>query len=130
MHVHLFTCCFCNLMQNTSSTCITDRNVELYPQFFLELITTQLRFHMVSPQIVLLNLYYVISLSFLDTLFQHDKFLFCGSVMKSVHTFDLSKAGLSILFCRLFVQLSLIITWTVLLSGATQICPWDYKKGC
>ena len=32
----------------------TDRNVELYPQFFLELITTQLRFHMVSPQIVLL----------------------------------------------------------------------------
>ena len=32
----------------------TDRNVELYPQFFLELITTQLRFHMVSPQLVLL----------------------------------------------------------------------------
>ena len=30
----------------------TDRNVELYPQFFLELITTQLRFHMVSPQLV------------------------------------------------------------------------------
>ena len=34
----------------------TDRNVELYPQFFLELITTQLRFHMVSPQLVLLVL--------------------------------------------------------------------------
>ena len=33
---------------------LTDRNVELYPQFFLELITTQLRFHMVSPQLVLL----------------------------------------------------------------------------
>ena len=33
---------------------LTDRNVELYPQFFLELITTQLRFHMVSPQVVLL----------------------------------------------------------------------------
>ena len=29
---------------------LTDRNVELYPQFFLELITTQLRFYMVSPQ--------------------------------------------------------------------------------
>ena len=27
---------------------------ELYPQFFLELITTQLRFYMVSPQLVLL----------------------------------------------------------------------------
>ena len=34
---------------------LTDRNVELYPQFFLELITTQLRFHMVSPQLVLLS---------------------------------------------------------------------------
>ena len=34
----------------------TDRNVELYPQFFLELITTQLRFHMVSPQLVLLKI--------------------------------------------------------------------------
>ena len=33
---------------------LTDRNLELYPQFFLELITTQLRFHMVSPQLVLL----------------------------------------------------------------------------
>ena len=33
----------------------TDRNVELYPQFFSELITAQLlRFHMVSPQLVLL----------------------------------------------------------------------------
>ena len=31
-----------------------DRNVELYPQFFLELITTQLRFYMVSPQLSLL----------------------------------------------------------------------------
>ena len=30
------------------------RNVELYPQFFLELITTQLRFYMVSPQLSLL----------------------------------------------------------------------------
>ena len=28
---------------------------ELYPQFFLELIITQLRFHMVSPQLVLLK---------------------------------------------------------------------------
>ena len=28
--------------------------LELYPQFFLELITTQLRFHMVSPQLSLL----------------------------------------------------------------------------
>ena len=28
--------------------------VELYPQFFLELITTQLRFYMVSPQLSLL----------------------------------------------------------------------------
>ena len=36
---------------------LTDRNVELYPQFFLELITTQLRFYMVSPQLSLLNLY-------------------------------------------------------------------------
>ena len=34
---------------------LTDRNVELYPQFFLELITTQLRFYMVSPQLSLLN---------------------------------------------------------------------------
>ena len=34
---------------------ITDRNVELYPQFFLELITTQLRFYMVSPQLFLLR---------------------------------------------------------------------------
>ena len=33
---------------------LTDRNVELYPQFFLELITTQLRFYMVSPQLFLL----------------------------------------------------------------------------
>ena len=33
---------------------LTDRNVELYPQFFLELITTQLRFYMVSPQLSLL----------------------------------------------------------------------------
>ena len=33
---------------------LTDRNVELYPQFFLELITTQLRFYMVSPQFSLL----------------------------------------------------------------------------
>ena len=33
---------------------LTDRNVELYPQLFLELITTQLRFYMVSPQLVLL----------------------------------------------------------------------------
>ena len=33
----------------------TDRNVELTPQFFLELIITQLRFHMVSPQLVLLK---------------------------------------------------------------------------
>ena len=33
---------------------LIDRNVELYPQFFLELITTQLRFYMVSPQLVLL----------------------------------------------------------------------------
>ena len=31
-----------------------ESKVELYPQFFLELITTQLRFHMVSPQLVLL----------------------------------------------------------------------------
>ena len=30
-------------------------NVELYPQFFLELITTQLRFYMVSPQLSLLK---------------------------------------------------------------------------
>ena len=30
------------------------KNVELYPQFFLELITTQLRFYMVSPQLSLL----------------------------------------------------------------------------
>ena len=29
--------------------------MELYPQFFLELIIPQLRFHMVSPQLVLLN---------------------------------------------------------------------------
>ena len=29
---------------------------ELYPQFFLELITTQLRFYMVSPQLFLLNI--------------------------------------------------------------------------
>ena len=36
----------------------TDRNVELYPQFFLQLITTQLRFHMVSPQLVLLMYIY------------------------------------------------------------------------
>ena len=34
---------------------LTDRNVELYPQFFLELITTQLRFYMVLPQLVLLK---------------------------------------------------------------------------
>ena len=34
---------------------LTDRNVELYPQFFLELITTQLRFYMVSPQLSLLK---------------------------------------------------------------------------
>ena len=33
---------------------LTHRNVELYPQFFLELITTQLRFYMVSPQLSLL----------------------------------------------------------------------------
>ena len=33
---------------------LTDRNVELYPQFFSELITTQLRFYMVSPQLSLL----------------------------------------------------------------------------
>ena len=33
---------------------LTDQNVKLYPQFFLELITTQLKFHMVSPQLVLL----------------------------------------------------------------------------
>ena len=33
---------------------LTDRNVELYPQLFLELITTQLRFYMVSPQFSLL----------------------------------------------------------------------------
>ena len=30
------------------------KQVELYPQFFLELITTQLRFYMVSPQLSLL----------------------------------------------------------------------------
>ena len=35
---------------------LTDRNVELYPQFFLELITTQLRFYMVSPQFSLLKI--------------------------------------------------------------------------
>ena len=34
---------------------LTDRNVELYTQFFLELITTQLRFYMVSPQLSLLR---------------------------------------------------------------------------
>ena len=41
---------------------LTDRNVELYPQFFLELITTQLRFHMVSPQLVYLKepLFYLV----------------------------------------------------------------------
>ena len=38
---------------------LTDRNVELYPQFFLELITTQLRFYMVSPQLVLLMIEHV-----------------------------------------------------------------------
>ena len=37
---------------------LTDRNVELYPQFFLELITTQLRFYMVSPQLSLLTYRY------------------------------------------------------------------------
>ena len=37
---------------------LTDRNVELYPQFFLELhvITTQVRFYMVSPQLLLLSI--------------------------------------------------------------------------
>ena len=41
----VFTCCKHLLTVNT---------LELYPQFFLELITTQLRFYMVSPQLVLL----------------------------------------------------------------------------
>ena len=40
---------------------LTDRNVELYPQFFLELITTQLRFYMVSPQLSLLVLFLVVT---------------------------------------------------------------------
>ena len=35
-----------------------------FPQFFLELITTQLRFYMVSPQLSLLNLIYVILSNF------------------------------------------------------------------
>ena len=38
---------------------LTDRNVELYPQFFLELITTQLRFYMASPQLSLLTMHFV-----------------------------------------------------------------------
>ena len=37
-------------MEKYSTTTIT----RVVPQFFLELITTQLRFHMVSPQLVLL----------------------------------------------------------------------------
>ena len=49
----------------------TDRNVELYPQFFLELITTQLRFYMVSPQLSLLNKKIVKSHSDCSYSFQH-----------------------------------------------------------
>ena len=58
--IHISSCAnhFLHALTNTFSwgrSELTDRNVELYPQFFLELITTQLRFYMVSPQFSLLN---------------------------------------------------------------------------
>ena len=64
----IYYCCRRSKDQHTLSVRLlgrselTDRNVELYPQFFLELITTQLRFNMVSPQIVLLNKYLFLSI--------------------------------------------------------------------
>ena len=55
---------------------LTDRNVELYPQFFLELITTQLRFYMVSPQLSLLIILTMQSYKFYLSLF-----LFCKYIL-------------------------------------------------
>ena len=53
-----------NNNNNKDDQRLTDRNVELYPQFFLELITTQLRFYMVSPQLSLLIILTMQSTSF------------------------------------------------------------------
>ena len=62
---------------------LTDRNVELYPQFFLELITTQLRFYMVSPQLSLLIILTMQSYKFyvtpcvISTIAKHNSYLDC-----------------------------------------------------
>ena len=55
----------------------------LYPQFFLELITTQLRFYMVSPQLSLLIILTMQSYKFYHFLFSFFSFfLFCLLITK------------------------------------------------
>ena len=78
---------------------LTDRNVELYPQFFLELITTQLRFYMVSPQLSLLIILTMQSYKFYLTWYMFESNLY-EHVYMYMHTYALCGYTRDLRTCR------------------------------